>query len=61
MKILKQVINASSAEFYYQWGDEPTGYVTFGRYDKNDVLVILGVGPREWIDLLGLKFHNPHS
>lgn len=60
MKLLNNIGKASNAAFYYEWGNEPAGYVTFARYE-NDVLKIVGVGPKDWAGYLNAPFHNPHS
>jgi hypothetical protein len=61
MKILKKLIDSSVAQYYYEWGDEPEGYVTFFRYNTDDELVIIGVGPKEWVKYNNTPFKNPHS
>lgn len=57
---LTNIIHASIAEFYYEWGNEPFGHVSYGRY-VNDELKFIGVGPREWVKPLNLQFKNPHA
>lgn len=59
MKLLTHIIQVSSAQFYWEWGDEPTGYVSYGRYDENEVFKFVGIGPRSWSKEALIPFNCP--
>jgi hypothetical protein len=40
---------------------EPAGYVSYGRYDENEVYRFVGIGPREWKNDYCLPFNCPFS
>jgi len=61
MKLLHAMIEASNAQFWFEWGDEPAGYVSYGRYDENEVYRFVGIGPREWKNDYRLPFNCPFS
>jgi hypothetical protein len=61
MKLLTQLIQVSNAQFWFEWGDEPQGYVSYGRYDQNDVYKFVGIGPRKWKDDCYLPFNCPFA
>ena len=49
-----------SPEHWYQWGNEPTGYVSVGAY-VDDVWYGMGVVRKDEAIQSGLTFHNPHA
>jgi hypothetical protein len=49
-----------TAEFYYEWGNEPTGYVSTGCY-VNDEFKSTGLMRLSEVKALGLKFNCPHA
>lgn len=59
-KRLLQIIQASIAEFWFEWGNEPEGCVSFGKY-VNDEYKFIGFGSKDWVKSLCLKHHCPHS
>lgn len=46
-------------EFYYEWGDEPRGYVSTGCY-MDDVFYNTGKISRKEATKMGLYFHCPY-
>lgn len=64
MKTIHKVIEAELAQFYWEWGDEPRGYVTIGKYNNDDTLRTIGYMPKEWLSYPGLshiKFNCPYK
>lgn len=51
---------AARAKYWYEWGDEGTGYVTVGYYNHKDVWVSCGIMNKDNATAT-LQFHNPHS
>lgn len=47
-------------EHYYQWGDEPTGYVTCGLY-LNDLWYNCGIISKKDAENNGLTYHCPFN
>ena len=45
--------------FWYQWGDEPRGYVSVGFYDDSNKFVSMGRLPK--VKSVGMQFHCPFS
>ena len=46
---------------YYEWGDEPTGCVSVGKYDKQGKWHDMGAMPKEEAIAKGFTFHCPWS
>lgn len=61
MKLLTHIIQVSIAQFWYEWGNEPIGYISYGRYDENEVYRLVGIGPKEWAADLHLPLNCPFS
>jgi len=57
--MLTQIIQISGAQFWFEWGNEPTGYVSYGKYDDNGVFRFIGIGPRAWKN--SLPFNCPFN
>lgn len=47
-------------QFYYEWGNEPAGYVSTGAY-VDGVFKSTGWRIKAEITRTGLPYHNPHS
>ena len=42
MKTITQPIQMELIQFYWEWGNEPKGHVTVGRYTNDDALKTIG-------------------
>lgn len=51
--------STTDAKYWYEWGNEGTGYVSVGYYDDKDVWVSCGVMKKESA-VATLQFHNPY-
>lgn len=60
MKKLMHIIQVSIAKYYYEWGNEPIGYVTYGKYSEDGSTVDIGWGPKEWAQQAGIPFNCPY-
>lgn len=49
------------AKHYYNWGDEPVGYVSTGYYDKSDIWRSTGLCTKEKAIQLKLTYNCPYS
>lgn len=59
-KQARKIATAPPLEYYYEWGNEPRGFVTAGYY-KDDVWHTHGHISKKDAVLLGLTFHNPNA
>lgn len=59
IKIQKITDGNVSPEHWYQWGDEPAGYVSIGAY-MDGVWHGMGWIKKDEAINAGLTFHNPH-
>jgi hypothetical protein len=50
---------AIKPQFYFGWGNEPSGHVSIGRYE-NDVYKSMGTMLQAEAKNLGLKYHCPY-
>lgn len=55
-KKIKKVLNP---EFWYEWGDEPLGYVSTGVYNSKGVACFTGWKPKDSVK--NLPFKNPYA
>jgi hypothetical protein len=46
-------------QFWFEWGNEPRGFVSTGAYDKFNDYHFTGLMPIDVKNII--SFHNPHS
>lgn len=58
--LIADVTKEAQAQFYYEWGNEPTGCVSTGCYNERDEFIDTGYMAKSKALTSGLVFNNPH-
>lgn len=62
-RLITEIYNLTipNPEFYYEWGNEPAGYVSCGYYESGEVWRSLSPIPKNTALQLGLNYYCPYK